>query len=1180
MNTDIQPNNGENSTVREQMFISYRWSDSGGDEPFERFVRSVESCTGLKAFWDKEYLRSGNFKATLPKKVTECYVFIPIVTDAYIKFGTLGGRDDDADYCLLEYATAIRRGKKIVPIFSGPGDNSRTVSENEAKAAAEKALSGEYDDQDRQILIKYLLSQNGVTLDISKDTLEEQLKNKRDCLSSIIFDTFCLNKDIPFYKDHLTKQAEKLNPVRVFGDFDSKGLTLENSYVPLSFLRQLNETERKEKENRRESTAPDDADEKALTANLNSERFSVIVGDAGQGKSTFVRRLCIDLAQKAQDHGVSRELFYPLYFECKKIDSASFSNCDLFLNELAKDADLSRPALDKLLYRGKPLFIFDAVDEVSPSQAEQLIEAVHRHLVLEYGNTYFVFTSRPGQKLVAGGDMKLDNTEKTAVRRYDVKAFSKDQRDAYIEKLAAAKNTDGSVKDEFIRALDEKETGIADYKAVSRNPFMIFAVFVTYGKGRKLPETRFDAILRVMNDVIDRDLEKPEKPEDKYKFIRRDNIKTVLGKAAYQLYRQRDKGEIPYTDTNTLVSYAEKIYNLSDMSGSDGEKLAEYMKFFKTSDLFDENGFRHEFLASTYAAYYLYFMMKKRVKKDADPVGAEDEPLRQNTDYWQSVAESLLCLLDLESEDSKTYIEPLLLQLQKEKTPDYGTLCKAVSQFKNHQARSAVLLLKGMLVRGCVGIRTGIRIGGGFTTLTLFKKARPIKIFDPISFVCSYGVNPYEELFYYPAIYSALQAYLPDLPLCGENNEDGYIRDELIKEVCALFSDKADDELQRVYDCRKANGYEKATEKLENAAYRTGSSIRGYVHIKDSVTEIYRGAFSDCFSLTSITIPDSVTSIGERAFAGCSSLTNITIPDSVTLIGEDAFKGCTSIEKMIVSPKNGKYHSDGNCIIETESKTLIAGCKNSVIPTDGSVTSIGRGAFADCLSLTSITIPDSIKSIGGSAFNDCVRLTDITIPSSVDSIGELALTRCPNIETMTVGKDNKKYHSEGNCIIETESKTLIAGCKNSVIPADGSVTSIGESAFSGCTNLIDITIPNSVTSIGTSAFGGCKSLTSITIPDSVKSISAAAFAGCSSLTNITIPDGVTSIGWGVLGNCSRLTSITIPGSVTSIVWQAFIYCTGLRTVYYSGTEEQWAQIEIENGNVSLLNAEIVYNYKG
>ena len=118
--------------------------------------------------------------------------------------------------------------------------------------------------------------------------------------------------------------------------------------------------------------------------------------------------------------------------------------------------------------------------------------------------------------------------------------------------------------------------------------------------------------------------------------------------------------------------------------------------------------------------------------------------------------------------------------------------------------------------------------------------------------------------------------------------------------------------------------------------------------------------------------------------------------------------------------------------------------------------------------------------------------------------------------------------------------------KDLVIP--NSVTSIGSSAFYGCSGLTSITIPNSVTSIGNYAFRYCTGLTSITIPNSVTSIETQAFEGCSGLTSITIPNSVTSIGNGTFFGCSGLISASIPNSVTSIGKQAFYYCTSMTSV--------------------------------
>ena len=118
-----------------------------------------------------------------------------------------------------------------------------------------------------------------------------------------------------------------------------------------------------------------------------------------------------------------------------------------------------------------------------------------------------------------------------------------------------------------------------------------------------------------------------------------------------------------------------------------------------------------------------------------------------------------------------------------------------------------------------------------------------------------------------------------------------------------------------------------------------------------------------------------------------------------------------------------------------------------------------------------------------------------------------------------------------------------------------SVTSIGNYAFSVCSSLTSVTIPNSVTSIGSYAFNGCSRLTSITIPNSVTSIGESTFYGCYSLTSVTIPNSVTSIGFEAFEYCRSLTSITIPNSVTSIGDNAFAYCSSLTSITIGNSVE-------------------------
>ncbi len=246
---------------------------------------------------------------------------------------------------------------------------------------------------------------------------------------------------------------------------------------------------------------------------------------------------------------------------------------------------------------------------------------------------------------------------------------------------------------------------------------------------------------------------------------------------------------------------------------------------------------------------------------------------------------------------------------------------------------------------------------------------------------------------------------------------------------------------------------------IGDEAFRDCSSLTS-IAIPDSVTSIGDGTFYGCSSLTSIAIPDSVTSIGDGTFYGCSSLTSIVIPDSVTSIGGDAFYGCSSLTSIAIPDSVTSIGSQAFRDCSSLTSIVIPGSVTSIgeqafwdcsrltsVTIGNGVTSIGEQAFLGCSSLTSITIPDSVTSIGGNAFENCSSLTSIVIPDSVTSIGGDAFFGCSSLTSILVAEGNKVYHSAGNCLIETASKTLILGCSTSVIPADGSVTSIGDYAF-------------------------------------------------------------------------------------------------------------------------------------
>ena len=248
-----------------------------------------------------------------------------------------------------------------------------------------------------------------------------------------------------------------------------------------------------------------------------------------------------------------------------------------------------------------------------------------------------------------------------------------------------------------------------------------------------------------------------------------------------------------------------------------------------------------------------------------------------------------------------------------------------------------------------------------------------------------------------------------------------------------------------------------------------------YMNRTRKVTCIGEKAFSDCSTLTSVTIPNSVSRIKYQAFEGCNALTTFTIPNGVVLIESKVFHNCSSLTSVTI----------GNSVTKIENEAFSMCKKLTSVTIGNNVKIIGDKAFYCCYSLTSVTIPNSVTDIWKEAFADCSGLTSVAIGNSVKYIGNRAFYRCSGLTSLSI---------------------------------PNSVTSIGESAFDECSGLTSVTIGNSVTSIGWCAFRNCSGLTSVTIPNSVTSIGKKVFDGWDLPVVISLIENPFSIAYDTFSN--------------------------------------------------------------
>lgn len=262
------------------------------------------------------------------------------------------------------------------------------------------------------------------------------------------------------------------------------------------------------------------------------------------------------------------------------------------------------------------------------------------------------------------------------------------------------------------------------------------------------------------------------------------------------------------------------------------------------------------------------------------------------------------------------------------------------------------------------------------------------------------------------------------------------------------------------------------------------------------------------------TVPGGVTRIEDNAFISCHGLTGITLPGSVTYIGYSAFYDCTGLASVT-------FHSSSG-------------------------TDLGSRAFACCTSLTSVVIGSGVTRVGQEAFRYCPSLTRITLPASVSNLGGEAFCDCPSLTDVVFEGappvyEHNPFHASDNVTVYYQQSAT-----------GWSSTFADRPAVMQVRFTYTVNSDNTATVTGYNGAGGSVAIPGTLESHPVTAIGFGAFLGCTNLVEVTIPDGVTRIGDGAFWNCTRLTTVTVPSSVTDVGWRAFSECGSLSSVLFLG----------------------------
>lgn len=340
--------------------------------------------------------------------------------------------------------------------------------------------------------------------------------------------------------------------------------------------------------------------------------------------------------------------------------------------------------------------------------------------------------------------------------------------------------------------------------------------------------------------------------------------------------------------------------------------------------------------------------------------------------------------------------------------------------------------------------------------------------------------------------------------------------------------------------------------------------------------------------------------LNTNTFFNCPALQTVTLPASLKAVEKRVFSVCGNLKSINVPASNTSLKSIDGVLYSTVDRKLLrypTAHLGETFTIPGDVEIVGYEAFADCLNLLSIVLPEGVTTIEGVAFTFCKKIAAMDIPASVTSIASSAFNYCTGLTDVNVAEGNTVYKSENGVLFNKAMTEILrfpmARSGAYVIPS--TVTTVGEYAFDmsskvtsitmpenlekigkygfySCSKVTEIHLPNTVNFIGNGAFGFCSALKVLELPDALTEIGDWCFSGCKALPNVVLPATLVKYGEGAFSDCYALTSIAVPegttvipasfcsgskalanvslpSTVTNIGQYAFFSCSGMKTLY-------------------------------